>query len=419
MRGVTFNTWSETQYAMKYKLKMGSVKTSFAMQLIQIFLFLILSWVLKKLRPGKYGVELPWNFLFQNKYWTSSAYITKSNIYSKKSNDPSYKKYFVDSLEDLEVAVTVINVQKIFKIARTNIIDLDKVSLNFYKNEITVLIGHNGAGKTTLLSIIAGMLKQSSGNVYVEGFDTVLQQANLKRRIGLCPQHNIFINDFTVQEHLMFFSMINGKNFEKAKKSSQKLMNQLNLFSKASWITSKLPEAMLRRLQIGCALCGNASVLLLDEPTSGLDVESRREIWDILLILRGKRTVIMTTQLLEEADILGDRIIALHAGKLRCNASPSQLKNAFGVGYRVPITTVHRPDVTKITATIRKIAPAAILKDKTLRTLVYYIPRDADMAGIFNTLEYNRTSLDIESMGFGSTSLEEVFMEYALNISFN
>ncbi|CAK1591636.1 unnamed protein product [Parnassius mnemosyne] len=214
----------------------------------------------------------------------SRAYITRGNIDSNRSYDPSYEKYFVNSPDDLKVAVTVINVKKVFKNARKNIVALDKVSIRFYKGEITVLIGHNGAGKTTLLSIIAGMLKQSSGKVYVEGFDTVLQQAKLRRRIGLCPQHNLLINDLTVQEHLMFFSMIRGNNLKKAKKSAQKLMNQLNLSKEASLTTSKLPQATLRRLQIGCALCGNPSVLLLDDPTSGLDVKHRREIWDMLLV---------------------------------------------------------------------------------------------------------------------------------------
>ncbi|CAG4980694.1 unnamed protein product [Parnassius apollo] len=89
--------------------------------------------------------------------------------------------------------------------------------------------------------------------------------------------------------HLVPKDQLRGKNMEQAKISSQELMNQLNLANKALWTTSDLPEATLRRLQIGCALCGNPSLVLLDEPTSGLDVEYRREIWDMLLISRLER----------------------------------------------------------------------------------------------------------------------------------
>ncbi|CAG4980690.1 unnamed protein product [Parnassius apollo] len=206
-QGINFNNWSEESLIKKsYKLKYVSPTTSFAMELLQIFLFLILSGFLEKFRPGKYGVQLPWNFFLQKKYWTAKMTEEKKKTDIKSIYDPADEKYFVDPPDDLKVAVTVNNVQKIYKGIRTKVVALDKVSLKFYKGEITVLIGHNGAGKTTLLYIIAGMLKQSSGNVEVEDFDTVLQQAKLKRKIGLCPQRNIFINDLTVEEHLIFFS---------------------------------------------------------------------------------------------------------------------------------------------------------------------------------------------------------------------
>ncbi|CAK1584879.1 unnamed protein product [Parnassius mnemosyne] len=408
--GVNFENWSTQFHKFTDGSRNGSIRMSYMMQLIQIAYFFTLAWYLKKVRPGKFGVALPWNFLCQKEFWMKYPSIPEG-ISNKSNYDAAYSKYFEDPPDNLEVAVNVVNVRKIFNSRSSSFVALDNVSLKFYKGEITVLVGHNGAGKTTLISIIAGMIMQSSGKVYVEGLDTVIHQAQLRKKIALCPQHNLFFPNLTVQEHLMFFSLLKGGTNKEAMKSSEELLKQLDLTEKASWSMSKLSGGLLRRLQIGCTLCSDASILLLDEPTSGLDIDARRELWDILLMLRGERTVIMTTHFLDEADILGDRIVALHSGTLRCCATPSFLKKAVGSGFRVSITTAHEPDVDKITKSMRKGSPDAILKDKNLRTLVFDLPPGADMTSLFNSLEYHKIALGIESLGVGAVSLEEAFME--------
>ncbi|CAK1584878.1 unnamed protein product [Parnassius mnemosyne] len=346
--GVNFENWSTQFHKFTDGSRNGSIRMSYMMQLIQIAYFFTLAWYLKK-----------------KEFWMKYPSIPEG-ISNKSNYDAAYSKYFEDPPDNLEVAVNVVNVRKIFNSRSSSFVALDNVSLKFYKGEITVLVGHNGAGKTTLISIIAGMIMQSSGKVYVEGLDTVIHQAQLRKKIALCPQHNLFFPNLTVQEHLMFFSLLKGGTNKEAMKSSEELLKQLDLTEKASWSMSKLSGGLLRRLQIGCTLCSDASILLLDEPTSGLDIDARRELWDILLV---------------------------------------------GSGFRVSITTAHEPDVDKITKSMRKGSPDAILKDKNLRTLVFDLPPGADMTSLFNSLEYHKIALGIESLGVGAVSLEEAFME--------
>ncbi|CAH2089850.1 unnamed protein product [Euphydryas editha] len=305
----------------------GSVLTCYLCLILQSCILFGVAAYLAKVRPGPYGQALPWNFLFQKQYWNKKK-VTPDGHEELEDlediiNDP---EYFEPPPNDMEVGIKIVNVSKVFEKHRA----LSEVTLDVYKGEITVLLGHNGAGKTTLMSIITGMLKATEGNVYVEGLDTVTQKDEMQRILGLCPQHNLFFPDLTVLEHVMFFTLLKGASYTEAKESSQALLQQLGLDDRSSYKSSELSGGMKRRLQLACALAGDAKVLVLDEPTSGLDVETRRGLWDLLLSLRGSRTVLLSTHFMEEAEALGDRVAALHAGRLRCHATTMHLKRALG-----------------------------------------------------------------------------------------
>ncbi|CAH2089825.1 unnamed protein product [Euphydryas editha] len=304
-----------------------SVLACYLCLILQACLFFGVAWYLAKVRPGPYGQALPWNFLFQKKYWSKKR-VTPEDYEELEDlkNTTDDPQYFEAAPKDMEVGIKIVNVSKVFSNQRA----LSEVTLNVYKGEITVLLGHNGAGKTTLMSIITGMLKATEGNVYVEGLETVTQRDEMQKILGLCPQHNLFFPDLTVLEHVKFFTMLKGVSYTEATNSSRALVEQLGLADRSSYKSSQLSGGMKRRLQLACALAGDAKVLVLDEPTSGLDVETRRGLWDLLLSLRGSRTVLLSTHFMEEAEALGDRVAALHAGRLRCHATTMHLKRALG-----------------------------------------------------------------------------------------
>ncbi|XP_037294985.1 ATP-binding cassette sub-family A member 3 isoform X2 [Manduca sexta] len=398
------------------------VLISYVMLILQTAIFFSLTWYLNLVRPGKYGQALPWLFMFKRSYWSKNEVIPDDSSESSdtelmdRSPKTSYGEYqyFEKPEQDLDVGIKIVNVSKVYP----DQVALDKVTLDVYKNEITVLLGHNGAGKTTLMSIITGMIGATRGSVYVNGLSTTSQLDMVRRHLGLCPQHNLFFSDLTVLEHVMFFTLLKGTTYKKALMSSKELLNDLGLRDKERNKSSELSGGMKRRLQLACALAGDADVLVLDEPTSGLDVETRRSLWDLLLGLRGSRTVLVSTHFMEEAEALGDRVAALHRGRLACHATPMHLKRAVGTGYRLSVTTEGTPMESKVTALVQKHIPSATIKDQAMNSLTYSLPANesSKFEQLFSDLEDKRYELKINSMGVGISTLEEVFLKLCSDV---
>ncbi|XP_052743810.1 phospholipid-transporting ATPase ABCA1 [Bicyclus anynana] len=392
----------------------GSVLLSFIMLVVQSAIFFSIAWYLARVNPGPYGTALPWNFLCLKQYWMPSKVQPGDRDEEMEEVNVADAQYFEPAPKNAEIGIRIENVTKIFGKQRA----LDNVSLDVYKGEITVLLGHNGAGKTTLMSIITGMYSASEGNVFVEGMQSVAQRDEMRKLLGLCPQHNLFFPDLTVLQHVMFFTMLKGTSYSEAKTSSKTLLARLGLGDKLSTYSSQLSGGMKRRLQLACALAGEAKVLVLDEPTSGLDVETRRELWDLLLSLRGSRTVLISTHFMEEAEALGDRVAALHGGKLRCHATTMHLKRALGTGYRLTFTTTGLPNEPAISAAIVDKVPEATVKERSLNSISYNLPSKSSnkFPTLFNTLESKRSELGIESIGVGISTLEEVFLKLCSDV---
>ncbi|KAF9820466.1 hypothetical protein SFRURICE_009885 [Spodoptera frugiperda] len=409
----------------------ASVFLSFVFMLVQAGLLYALTWYLSLVAPGQYGQALPWNFLFKTQYWSKNEVIPdmESEEEDPMAQDP---RFFESPPANAEIGIKIVNVSKVYPKQRV----LRNVSLEVYKGEITVLLGHNGAGKTTLMSIITGMTSATEGTVYVNGKDTLRQRDEVRQNLGLCPQHNLFFPDLSLREHIMFFTMLKRGTYGEARASSRQLATQLGLQAKLGAQCRQLSGGMQRRAQLACALAGGATVLILDEPTSGLDS------------LRGERTVLLTTHFMEEADALGDRVAALHAGLLRCHATTMHLKRAVGTythiytnrtrwgtawprcmqaycaatpppcissgpsvrtGYRLSFTTIGSPKEQAITKVVTSQVADSTLKEKTINSLSYNLPAAnvKKFPQLFSALEEKRSELGIDSIGVGVSTLEE------------
>ncbi|CAK1584899.1 unnamed protein product [Parnassius mnemosyne] len=408
-QGLTFSNMATTHGANSF-----SVLLSMLFFIVQSAVFFLLAWYLSHVNPGPYGQALPWGFIFQRQYWNQKKITPETEFEESEEPITQDPLFFEEAPKNLEAGIKIVNVTKAFpkKLALSN------VSLDIYKGEITVLLGHNGAGKTTLMNIITGMISATSGKVYVEGFDNVTQKDKVRKLLGLCPQHNLFFPDLTVLEHIIFFSMLKGTGYRSARAESRELVRQLGLAGKESSRSGQLSGGMKRRLQLACALAGRAQVLVLDEPTSGLDVETRRSLWDLLLSLRGDRCVLLSTHFMEEADALGDRVAALHAGRLRCHATTMHLKRALGTGYRLSFTTIGVPKEEAITKVVKSQVTDASVKEKSLNTITYNLPakNSSNFPQLFKTLESKRSELAIDSIGVGISTLEEVFLKLCSDI---
>ncbi|KAK9369798.1 hypothetical protein V1509DRAFT_652144 [Lipomyces kononenkoae] len=241
--------------------------------------------------------------IFQIFAFLGLAYAVEGILYRRRAPGSSV------ILGPTERAVELHNVRKEYKSRslfskNEPAVAIDSLSLNIRKGIITCLLGANGSGKTTTVEMISGIQQPTSGNIAF---------SDSTAGIGICPQKNVFWDALT----------------------SANLLVQCDLYPKRQASCSDLSGGQHRKLQLALMLAGGSRVCCIDEVSSGLDPISRRKIWDILLSVRGERTVILCTHYLDEADILGDDVAILSRGILKAHGTPLELKETVGTGYRV------------------------------------------------------------------------------------
>ncbi|XP_049520879.1 ATP-binding cassette sub-family A member 17-like [Dermacentor silvarum] len=293
-----------------------------------------------------------------------------------------------------------------------SIIALNKVNMTIHKSQVTILLGHNGAGKTTLMSIFTGLIQPDSGAVHVGGRQMSTSEA--RENMGFCPQFDAFFDDLTVSDHLTYFGLLKGMSSSTINANITTLLKNMQLSDKVDALPRELSGGMKRKLSIAIALITKPQVLILDEPTVGLDPDTRRVIWKVLRELRGNTTVLLSTHDMEEADALGDRIIVMYSGTVICCGTPSFLKDACGVGYKLRISKVPNVFNSKaVLSAILKAAPLAALDDDKDNEAVFALntmDRDGFVA-MFSELEANGPALGIKSIGVTVATMKEAYIK--------
>uniref|UniRef100_A0A673XDS3 ATP binding cassette subfamily A member 3 n=1 Tax=Salmo trutta TaxID=8032 RepID=A0A673XDS3_SALTR len=292
------------------------------------------------------------------------------------------------------------------------------LTVNMFEGQITVLLGHNGAGKTTTLSMLTGLFPPSSGRAYINGYDIGQDMALIRHSLGLCPQHDVLFDNLTVREHLLFYTQLKGYSQEKIPAEVDRIIRILNLEDKRHSLSKTLSGGMKRKLSIGIGLIGDSKVVMLDEPTSGMDPSARRATWDLLQGEKRGRTILLTTHFMDEADLLGDRIVIMAGGELQCCGSPLFLKNKYGAGYHMVIVKDALCNVSEITQLVHMYVPNATLESSAGAELSYILPKESTnrFELLFAELEMNREELGIASYGASVTTMEEVFLSM-LNVN--
>ena len=193
---------------------------------------------------------------------------------------------------------------------------LDGLDLEIGSGELFALLGVNGAGKTTTVKMLSCLTRASSGDAFLHGHSINNDQGAVKSIIALSPQETAVSRILTVRENLELICGIYKFSKEKTEAKIKELCSLLSLDSVLNRKAGKLSGGWQRRLSIAMALISEPKILFLDEPTLGLDVLARHELWDIILSLKGRVTVILTTHYMEEAERLSDRIGILKNGRL-------------------------------------------------------------------------------------------------------
>ena len=220
-----------------------------------------------------------------------------------------------------EPAIRVRDLEKSYKKLRV----LRGVDFDVARCSIFALLGSNGAGKTTVVKILSTLLKPDAGTATVDGFDVAAQPANVRESISLTGQFAAVDETLTGRENLVLVARL--RHLKDAGQIADDLLARFQLTDAAGRRVSTYSGGMRRRLDIAMSLIGNPPVIFLDEPTTGLDPESRLEVWNSVKELAGQGTaVLLTTQYLDEAEQLADRIAILHQGRIIANGTLAELK---------------------------------------------------------------------------------------------
>ena len=223
--------------------------------------------------------------------------------------------------------VQAIHVQGLEK-SYTKLRVLRGVDFDVARGSIFALLGSNGAGKTTVVKILSTLLKPDAGTATVDGFDVAAQPANVRESISLTGQFAAVDEILTGRENLVLMARL--RHLKGAGQLADDLLARFQLSDAADRRASTYSGGMRRRLDIAMSLIGNAPVIFLDEPTAGLDPQSRVEVWNSVRQLAGQgTTVLLTTQYLDEAEQLADRIAILHDGRIIANGTLAELKQLF------------------------------------------------------------------------------------------
>ncbi|KKW74253.1 daunorubicin resistance ABC transporter, ATP-binding protein [Lactococcus cremoris] len=200
-----------------------------------------------------------------------------------------------------------------------------------HQGEIFGILGPNGAGKTTFLRMLATLTKVTSGSASIFGNDLTKDGAKVRNFIGLTGQYASVDEELTGMENMIIFGQLNGLSKKEAKKRGLELLKQFSLTEAKDKSISAFSGGMRRRLDLAVSLITKPPLIFLDEPTTGLDPRTRGEMWKTIReLVKGGSTIVLTTQYLDEADQLADRIAIIDHGSVIAQGTPSELKNILG-----------------------------------------------------------------------------------------
>jgi len=283
---------------------------------------------------------------------------------------------------------------------------LKGINLRIERGTMLALLGPNGAGKTTTVRILSTLLSFNSGSATVEGFDVVKDADKVRSMIGLTGQSAAVDELLTGRENLIMMGQLYRLTPESAHARAQELLEEFDLVKAAERPAKTYSGGMRRRLDLAVSLIAAPPVIFLDEPTTGLDPRSRLAMWDIIKkLLAAGTTILLTTQYLEEADQLADRIVVIDDGKVIAEGTASELKSKVG-NDRLELTL---KDETSLKLAVKALGNRVIdTNDKESSATVIIKDTDTDVRQALDTLA--KAKLRVLSMDIHKPTLDDVFL---------
>ncbi len=242
---------------------------------------------------------------------------------------------------------------------------VDDLSLEIQEGEIFGLLGPNGAGKTTSINMMCGLLQADQGDVLIHGRTISNGDAALRTRVGVCPQNIVLWGQLTCLEQMLFVGEMYGLRGPFLRERAEKLIADLDLADKRDCLARTLSGGMQRRLNLALGLVHDPEILVLDEPEAGLDPQSRVLVRDYIKAQSRRKTIILTTHNMDEADRMSDRVAIIDHGRLLILDTPDQLKRTLGEGDVLEII-IPSGSVSSALQAVRTIFPEAAAEGQSL-----------------------------------------------------
>ncbi len=276
---------------------------------------------------------------------------------------------------------------------------LQKLNLEIKAGEIYGLLGANGAGKTTTINIICNLINPDAGIITIN--DQKLSYKT-KKWLGVAPQQNLIYPQLTCYENLAFFGKIYGLKSNHLKTSIINTLKAVNLLDRKDSIAENLSGGMLRRINTAIALVHNPKLLILDEPTTGLDIETRHEIWQLILLLKNQgMTILLTTHLLDEAQKLCDKIGIIKNGQIIAEGDINQLKKLINAKEIVLMQTDEEEKAIKIANKL------GFTHRYYGNELAFWLSEELELKEIINLFK----DISINSLARQPINLEHIYLE--------
>lgn len=290
---------------------------------------------------------------------------------------------------------------------------VDGIDLSIPTGSVHGFLGPNGAGKTTTIRMLATLLRPDAGSARVFGHDVVSDAAAVRDRISLTGQYASLDDGLTARENLVLLGRLHGYSRAGTAARAEELLNAFSLAEAADRLVKTYSGGMRRRLDIAAGLIVTPDLLFLDEPTTGLDPRSRKDVWNLVRVLVAEgATVLLTTQYLDEADQLADRIAVIDHGTVIAQGTSSQLKASVG-GGTLHVRLAQPDDWATAQRVLTQALHGPVAHDSDPAALTIQVPASGPAgaeAAAHALTELSRAQVEVTEFSLGQPSLDEVFL---------